>query len=171
MRFGRTTDEGLIVLGEYEDDVYERDYQERQSRGITAKALYALGAAIGLWVLVYGSGLFPYLGSGELEDHHAPPFKGAPGYSMGFGTNTMLLFAGQTAFYEYKSTSPQSEIVFDVKPLSVLGYSERMKRVNGVAEGRIEFPITQTGLYTFRHGPALGRRYGTTAYSVSWGAN
>ncbi len=169
MRFGRTTDEGLIVLGEYEDDVYER--AKRPVRGIAAKSFYAFVAALALWVFAYGSGLFPWLGSGELEDHHAPPFKGAPGYSMGFGTSTMLLFEGQTAFYEYDSTSPEGEITFDVKPLSVLGYSARMERVKGVAKGRIEFPITATGLYKFDHGPALGRRYGTTAYSVSWGAS
>lgn len=169
MRFGRATDEGLIVLGEYEDDVDER--AKRPVRGITAKAFYTLLAVLCLWVFAYGSGLFPYLGSSELEDHHAPLFQGKPGYSMGFGTNTMLLFEGQTAFYEYKSTSAEGEITFDVKPLSVLGYSPEMKRVKGVAEGRFEFPIAKTGLYQFRHGPALGRRYGTTAYSVSWGAS
>jgi hypothetical protein len=169
MRFGRTTDEALVVLGESE---HEADERERSpARAITAKAFYALAAVLCLWVFAYGSGLFPYLGSGELEDHHAPPFKGAPGYNMGFGTSTMLLFRGQTAFYEYDSTSPQGEITFDVKPITVLGYSERMERVKGVAKGRIEFPITATGLYKFEHGPALARPYGTTAYSVSWGAS
>lgn len=169
MRFGRTIDEGLIVLGEHEDDVYERE--RRPARGLTAKAFYTLAAVSCLWVFAYGSGLFPYLGSGEREDHHAPPFQGKPGHSMGFGTNTMLLFAGQTAFYEYESTSAESDITFDVKPLSVLGYSPAMKRVKGVAKGRLEFPIAETGLYNFRFGPALGRPYGTTAYSVSWGAS
>lgn len=171
MRFGRSSDDSLIVLGEYEDDLHERDYQRRQGAGLTAKALYTLAAVLALWVLAYGSGLFPYLGSGELEDYHAPPFRGEPGYNMGFGTSTMLLFEGQTAFYEYQSTSPQSDITFDVKPLSVLGYSPAMKRVKGVASGRIEFPIAKTGLYNFRHGPAMGRPYGLTAYSASWGAS
>lgn len=169
MRFGRTTDEGLIVLGEYE---YEADERERRpARGIAAKAFYTLAAVLCLWVFAYGSGLFPYLGTAEIEDHHAPPFHGKPGSSLTFGLGTMLLFEGQTAFFEYESTSPESEIIFDVKPVSVLGYSPAMQRVKGIAKGRIEVPISETGLYNFRNEPSLGRPYGLTAYSVNWGAN
>ena len=161
-------DEALIVLGE--DEYSARRDADAPRRSIPAKAFYAFTAALSLWVFVYGSGLFPYLGSADIENTSAPPFGGEPGYSISFGLGTMLLFEGQTAFYEYESTSDKSEITFDVKPLTVLGYSENMHRVRGKGSGTIEIPITKTGLYNFRQGPALGRPYGKTAYTVSWGA-
>lgn len=125
--------------------------------------------ALCFWIFVYVSGLFPYLGTGRVDNRSVPGVQTNIG-STGVGVRTMLLFKGQTAFFEYKSTSPESEITLDVKPVITLGYSDAMQRVKGNATGIAEFPIEQTGLYRFRHEPALGRRFGRTSYSVSWGA-
>jgi hypothetical protein len=136
---------------------------------ISAPIFYALLGVVCLWVFAYVSGLFPYLGTGRVDNRSSPGMQTDIG-STGLGIKTMLLFKGQTAFIDYKSTSPESEITLDVKPVTVLGYSDAMQRVKGEAEGTAEFPIEATGLYKFRHEPALGRRYGRTSYSVSWGA-
>lgn len=146
-------------------------YESRSpvSRQATALGFYALVAALCIWLFAYVSGLYPYLGSAATDNRSS--FGQTTSFSeSGFGVETMLLFAGQTAFFEYESTSAESDITLDVKPMMTLGYSPAMQRIRGVAKGTAEFPVATTGLYNFRHEPALGRRYGRTAYSVSWGA-
>lgn len=136
---------------------------------LAARGFYLFTAVLCLWVFAYGSGLFPYLGTAERDVTKAPGTSSSPG-GLDMGLSTMLLFEGQTAFYEYKSTAPAGDITFDVKLISIPGYSPAMKRIKGVSQGRLEFPIAQTGLYTFRHGPATGSGYVRTAYEASWGA-
>jgi hypothetical protein len=130
---------------------------------------YALVAALSLWVFSYASGIFPYLGTAEIDQTSGRGITS--GSDASFGLGTMLLFEGQTAFFEYESTSAESEITFDVKSPATLGYSPEMRRVSGAGSGRIEIAIAQTGFYNFRHEPALTGRHGRTAYRVSWGAN
>ena len=138
-------------------------------RKASSLGFYGFGAALCLWIVAYGSGMVPWLGSARVDETIAP-FTTTRVGNMSFGLGTMLLFKGQTAYYDYNSSDPHGEITFDVKPLSVLGYSRAMVRVKGARQGRLEFPIAHTGLYRFQHEPALGRRYGRTAYTVSWGA-
>ena len=141
----------------------------RKATSMSTQAFYIMLGALCLWIFAYGSGLYPYLGAGHDDNRSSPGTSTSMG-AYSFGLGTMLLFEGQTAFFEYNSTSVESDVTLDVKPLTVLGYSDRMQRVRGLAKGTVEFPITQTGLYHFDHEPALGRRYGQTRYSVSWGA-
>lgn len=132
-------------------------------------AFYAVVAALCVWVFVYISGLYPYLGTAGDDNRSSLGIStSVGGYS--YGTSVMLLFEGQTAFFEYDSTSSEGEITLDVKTLNRLGYSDAMQRVKGAQNGIAEFPITSTGLYRFDQEPALGRTYGRTSYSVSWGA-
>ena len=91
--------------------------------------------------------------------------------SISIGLPWMILFEGQTAFYDYASYSEESAITFDVKPFFALGYSDNMQRVAGEGSGRIEVTITRTGIYAFRHEPALARGHVYTHYSMVWGAN
>lgn len=130
---------------------------------------YGLVAVLCLWVFVYISGLYPYLGKAGDDNRSATGTSTSIG-KYDYGIGTMLLFKGQTAFFEYESTSPEGEITLDVKTVTTLGYSDAMQRVKGVQKGTAEFPIETTGLYRFDHEPALGRTYGRTTYSVSWGA-
>jgi len=141
----------------------------RTVRQVSAPVIYVLVGALCLWLFAYISGLYPYLGTGGDDNRSAPGVSTSLG-KFDFGLRTMLLFEGQTAFIEYESESPEGEITLDVKPIATLGYSDAMQRVRGQASGTAEFPIAKTGLYTFRHEPALGRTYGRTDYSVSWGA-
>lgn len=137
---------------------------------IPARIFYAFTAVLSIWVFCFYSGLIPYLGSGKVNDYAGPGFSSALG-SFSIGTKTMLLLKGQNAFIEYRSTSPQSEMAFDVKPLTTLGFSDRMQRIHGTGSGRVEFPIQKSGIYRFRTRPAPARSFGRSAYTVSWGAN
>jgi hypothetical protein len=68
---------------------------------------------------------------------------------------------GQTAFVEYDSTSAESEITLDVKPVATLGYSDAMLRVKGKASGTHEVPIESPDSTAFatsrRWAGALGK--------------
>ena len=157
------------VVGEPPKDA-ARPQSSRTPRGSKFKAgFYLFTALLSGWVFAYGSGLAPWLGVARVDETTAPFTRMRAG-NLYLGLNTMLLFKGQTAFYEYDSSDPHGEITFDVKPFTTLGYSPAMVRVNGARQGRLEFPITRTGVYRFQHEPALGRRYGRTAYTVNWGA-
>ena len=132
-------------------------------------AFCLLTAALCLWVFVYASGIYPYLGEGRVDNRSAPATQ-TDIASFDLGLSMMVLFKGQTAFFEYDVTSPQSEITFDLRPATHIGYTDRRQRIAGVGTGKVEFPVTNTGLYVFRHEPALGRLHGHTKYTVSWGA-
>ncbi len=128
-----------------------------------------LTAALCLWVFAYVSTLFPYLGWGRAQNNTEFATNVDIG-TMDIGMPYMLLFEGQTAFYEYDSYSEEGQITFDVKPVFSIGYSEQMQRVSGEGSGRIEIPITKTGFYTFRHEPAMARGHVYTHYDTVWGA-
>jgi len=120
-------------------------------------------------VFVYISGIFPYLGRAGDENRTSVGVSTSVG-KYDFGLSTMFLFKGQTAFFEYESRSAEGAITLDVKPVTMFGYSDSVHRISGKQDGVAEFPIESTGLYVFEHEPALGRGYGRTSYSVSWGA-
>ncbi|MCB2059777.1 MAG: hypothetical protein KDE21_04675 [Novosphingobium sp.] len=165
-------DNGRLTFGGDEDGEGGFSLSGKRNRTVkqvSVPVFYALVGALCLWLFAYISGLYPYLGTARDDTRSAPGVSTSLG-KFGIGVSTMLLFEGQTAFFEYESTSAESEITLDVKPVTTLGYSDAMQRVRGEASGTAEFPITKTGLYRFRHEPALGRRYGQTKYSVSWGA-
>ena len=134
------------------------------------RVFYSLTGALCVWIVAYGSGLLPYLGWGRAQNNTEFAMSMDFG-SISIGLPWMILFEGQTAFYDYASYSEESAITFDVKPFFTLGYSDNMQRVTGEGSGRIEVPITHTGIYTFRHEPALARGHVYTHYSTVWGAN
>ncbi len=140
------------------------------SKKATLKASFGtLTAALCLWVFAYVSTLFPYLGWGRAQNNteFATSVDLA---SFNVGVPYMLLFEGQTAFYDYTSHSEESRITFDVKPVFTIGYSDAAQRVSGEGSGRIEIPITKTGLYTFKHEPSMARGHAYTHYDTVWGA-
>ena len=165
-------DNGRLTFGGDEDG--DRGFslsgeRKRTVAQVSAPVFYVLVGALCLWLFAYISGLYPYLGTARDDTSSAPGVSTSLG-KFGVGVSTMLLFEGQTAFFEYESTSPESEITLDVKPVTTLGYSKAMRRIRGEAGGTVEFPIAKTGFYRFLHEPALVRRYGRTRYTVSWGA-
>lgn len=159
------------LIGESDEDRGALVHGESQiSLGRYAgPVFYGLVAVLCLWIFVYISGLYPYLGKAGDDNRSSAGVSTSIG-KYNYGVGMMLLFKGQTAFFEYDSTSPEGEITLDVKTVSTLGYSDAMQRVKGVKQGTAEFPIETTGLYRFDQEPALGRTFGRTSYSVSWGA-
>ncbi len=134
------------------------------------RLLYPVTGALCLWILAYGSGLFPYLGWGRAQNQTEFAVS-VDVASFNLGVPYMLLFEGQTAFYEYSSHSEESRITFDVKPVMTIGYSDQVQRVSGEGSGRVEIPITSTGLYRFKHEPAMARGHVYTHYHAVWGAS
>jgi hypothetical protein len=147
----------------------ERIKQPNHALVVSGKVAYALGGLLCLWLFVYISGVFPYLGWGRADNYSSTGTQTDIG-SMSLGVSSMFLFEGQTAFIDYEMETPDSAITLDVKPILTIGYSDNVYRLKGVESGRAEFLIEKSGLYTFEHEPALGRPYGHTKYSVSWGA-
>lgn len=165
-------DDGRPAVGEVNSGTSGFSLSGKPHRAVwklSGTAFYVLLAALCLWIFAYGSGLYPYLGKAGDNNSSSTGTSTSIG-KYNYGVNTMLLFEGQTAFIEYDSTSAEGEITLDVKPVATLGYSDAMLQVKGEAQGSHEVLIESTGLYSFRHEPALGRRYGKTSYSVSWGA-
>jgi len=154
-----TGDRGIALSGEPRRSVWK----------LSGTAFYVVLGALCLWVFAYVSGLYPYLGVAGDNNRSGPGFSSSAG-KYDFGLGTMLLFKGQTAFIEYDATSAEGEVTLDVKPAGTLGFSDKRIRVKGKAVGTLEVPIESTGIYNFRHEPALGRAYGHTQYSVRWGA-
>ena len=138
-------------------------------KGTIKVGLGTIGGALCLWVFAYISTLFPYLGWGRVQNN--TEFATSMDFAtFNLGMPYMLLFEGQTAFYEYDSHSAESQITFDVKPVLSIGYSEQMQRVSGDGAGRIEIPIRRTGLYRFKHEAATARGHVYTHYDAVWGA-
>lgn len=138
-------------------------------KGTIKVGLGAITGALCLWVFAYVSTLFPYLGWGRVQNN--TEFATSVDIAtFNLGMPYMLLFEGQTAFYDYSSHSEESAITFDVKPVMSIGYSDRMQRVSGEGSGRIEIQITQTGLYKFEHKAATARGHVYTHYDAVWGA-
>ena len=145
-------------------------YTPRMSKKRTLKFGFGtLGGLLCLWAFAYVSTLFPYLGWGRAQSAKQSIVKTNVG-SMNIGMPYMLLFEGQTAFFDYTSYSEGSRITFDLKPVFSVGYSDQMKRVSGSGSGRVEITVPRTGLYQFRHEPSLTRGDGVTHYDTVWGA-
>lgn len=132
-----------------------------------------LGAVTGvhcLWIFLYVSTLFPYLGTstkGETKFVGGSLDTGMPT----IGTQRMLLFKGQKAFFEYKVNSTDGGGVrFDVKPVMKFGFSDQTQVISDNQSGRIEFEVQETGFYKFYHDFSLNGVSGSTSYSASWGA-
>jgi len=128
-----------------------------------------LGGLLCLWAFAYVSTLFPYLGWGRAQSAKATIVKADVG-SMNLGMPYMLLFEGQTAFFDYTSYSEGGSITFDLKPAFSVGYTDQKQRVRGAGSGRVEITVPRTGLYRFRHEPSKIRSDGFTHYDTVWGA-
>ena len=167
----RPIEQRFDLSGKREDDKREplSGNRKRIAFKLSSYGFYGVVAVLSVWTFLFVSGLFPWIGYARVDERTSFATRVSAG-NLDLGLKTMLLFEGQTAFYEYRSTSPESDITFDVKPITTLGYSDAMQRVKGKSSGRIEFPITQTGLYQFDQEPALGRGFVHTAYTVKWGA-
>ncbi|MDJ0643602.1 MAG: hypothetical protein QNJ15_12365 [Erythrobacter sp.] len=131
------------------------------------------GAVIGvlcLWMFLYVSTLFPYLGTASKGETKFP--LGSVDASMPtIGTERMLLFKGQTAFIDYNvNSSDGGGVHFDVKPVMQFGFSDQTQVIRGNQSGRIEFEVKETGFYRFYHRFSLNGLSGSTSYSASWGA-
>ncbi|MGB5723655.1 MAG: hypothetical protein WBM39_04510 [Parasphingorhabdus sp.] len=153
-----------------------RNFGRTRSIPLSGKALwrvaYAATAVLSAWIFVYISGLFPYLGFEQRSEQYFPGGKTSLNGIPAFGTKTMLLFAGQTAFIDYDiETSGQGGIYLDVKPFYHLGFSGNEQKLNGSQNGRVEFPIEQTGIYQFRSATGYFGTDHRISYKLSWGAN
>ncbi len=132
--------------------------------------LGTIGGVLCLWLFLYISTIFPYLGSASRSENLGPGVSLNAG-SGNFGLSKMILFEGQTAFFDYKIDSTDAGAVrLDVRPFTTFGASENLKVIEGTGQGTVEFVVTKTGLYEFRHDFSLNGTSGRTEYQVTWGA-
>ncbi|MEL7189119.1 MAG: hypothetical protein AAGK17_06165 [Pseudomonadota bacterium] len=130
----------------------------------------AIVGALAVWLFLYISTIFPYLGYSSQNETLGPGVSLSAG-SKDVGLTTMLLFEGQTAFIDYEVASTENgKVILDVKPISTFGFSENKQDIEAGTKGTYEVEIEKTGLYEFRHDFSLNGISGTTEYRVSWGA-
>ncbi|QJB68326.1 hypothetical protein [Parasphingorhabdus halotolerans] len=133
---------------------------------------YLFTAVLSIWLFVYISGLFPYLGY-EHRTHHYHKFSSNEGVvSSSLGPNSMFLVKGQTAFYDYdmKVTKQTSGMWLDIRPIYEIGISDNAKWIHGDQQGRWEYEVPETGVYSFKHDVNHRAFDSKVTYDVSWGA-
>ena len=126
-----------------------------------------LAAALGLWLIAYISGAFPYLGTYEYSR------QGKVVTNTELGAGHMLLFKGQEAFIDYEIDSPsgdRGEVYLDIQPWPTTNWTPAMRTISGKNDGILTITVPETGIYRFHfaNGPSAYREDMT--YSVTWGA-
>lgn len=128
----------------------------------------AFAVIVPLWLIAFITGLAPWLGSRDFE-FRAGTLSASS--QSGFGTQTMLLFKGQTAYIDYSvKGDTERAIRLDISPSPAIAFSPAAKLAEAGEAGRLEVPIASTGFYRFRFDPDAGSYRKTMAYHVSWGA-
>jgi hypothetical protein len=148
------------------------DDENSQGRTIASGTLLNLSgwvfvAALGLWLMAYISGAFPYLGSYKYSR------QGTVVTNTALGPHHMLLFKGQEAFIDYEidsAASDRGEVFLDIQPWPAANWTPAMKRISGKNKGTLTITVPETGIYRFHHanGPSAYRE--NLTYSVTWGA-
>jgi hypothetical protein len=83
----------------------------------------------------------------------------------------MFLMRGQSAYVDYEvAGDPGRAIYVDVARWPGIKFSDRMRRIPVGEKGRVEFPITETGVYHFKIRPTPDSYRDTLRYEASWGA-
>lgn len=140
------------------------------AKGVAKNGFYVLTGALCIWVFLYISALFPYLGYAERGERLGPGFSVNSGVGE-YGVSRMLLFEGQTAFIDYDVQSDSGGRVYlDIKPVTTFGFSDHMQYAEANTTGRYEYVIPATGVYEFDHDFSLNGIRGSTQYTASWGA-
>ncbi|WP_040464329.1 hypothetical protein [Erythrobacter sp. NAP1] len=128
------------------------------------------GGALILWLFLYVSTIFPYLGQAQQSQMSGAGFNVSGGVSN-FGTQRMFLVAGQTAFFEYDVKGDEDAGVrFDLHAWPNAAFSDQSQTITGTQSGRAEFVVEKTGFYSFYHDFSTNAPGSKTSYSVSWGA-
>lgn len=129
-----------------------------------------LSGALILWVFLYVSTIFPYLGRAEQTQANSVGFN-VSGGTTNLGTQSMFLFPGQTAFFEYDVRGDEGAGVrFDVHSWPYTGFSDQVQTIEGTRSGRAEFVIEKAGFYSFYHDFSINAPGTKSRYSVAWGA-
>jgi len=132
--------------------------------------VFGIGLILALWLFLYISTLFPYLGHTQRSETLSPGMSTNGGIGT-IGLSTMFLIEGQQAFFNYDVQSQNGgKVQFDLRPISQISATDQEKLVAGGEAGTLEFTVPATGLYNFHHDFALSGMRSTTSYSASWGA-
>jgi hypothetical protein len=124
-------------------------------------------AALGLWLMGYISGAFPYLGTYEYTRQNMMVSI------TSIGPGNMLLFKGQEAFIDYEIDSAdgfRGEVYLDIQPWLIKNYTPAMRKISGKNKGTLTITVPETGVYRFHlaNGPLAHRE--NLTYSATWGA-
>lgn len=158
--------------------IFESGMTSLPTRRIGAGAGGAFVVGLLIWLVLYASGLFPWLGYAYLEKSSfgAGPVGviGEDSAGTEWGLSTMVFVKGQEIVIEYDADIRAGSLwlyVYDVsKAIQGAGASQYiMQTGTGVWTWR----VPKTGLYSISIGPSLTQGTGRghdLSYSVWWGA-
>lgn len=164
----------LHIAGIFDPDAPEDSPSQRPP--IAAWAFYAFTAFASIWLFLFVSGLFPWLGYAEGSSRH-----GTAGVRVrddsGIGMPAMFLVKGQKAVWDYDVTVEGDDglILRVSKTPPQPDFIVKTLRIEQSAKGQFEVVAPATGLYGFEHellpigtlfGPA---KPGSTRYRLRWG--
>jgi hypothetical protein len=159
---------GQILFGAPPND---EDYDEGNATAsgtLLSVSGWVLVAVLGLWLMAYVSGAFPYLGTYEYSR------QGMVVTNTALGSRNMLLFKGQEAFIDYEidsTANDRGEVYLDIQPWPAAKWTPAMRRISGKNKGTLTITVPETGVYRFHHHANGPFPYGENlTYSVTWGA-
>lgn len=158
---------GQLLFGAPPNDDENDEGRAIASGTLLSVSGWVLVAALGLWLMAYVSGAFPYLGTYEYSR------QGRVVTNTALGPGHMLLFKGQEAFMDYEidsAASDRGEVYLDIQPWPAAKLTPAMRRISGKNRGTLTITVPETGVYRFHHanGPSAYRE--NLTYSVTWGA-
>lgn len=158
--------------------VFESGLASAPARRLGAGAGMLFVAALLLWVALYATGAFPWLGYAWLkqESFGAGPIAviGEDSAGTSFGLDTFFFVRGQEIVIDYDAKIRTGSLMFYVYDLAKTGQGSGAQRfVTESGAGVWTTRIPRTGLYTISIGPSVARGAGRgydMSYSVWWGA-
>jgi hypothetical protein len=135
---------------------------------------YALTAFLSVWVFVYISGLFPYLGRIEHINSHSGIFSNRDSSLGTFKVPRAYLFKGQTVFIDYLAEvegESSVRIYLEGAPGYRLGFWPHTHfDVKGNGKGRLYYTVPESGFYNVEANAFAWKGNYRINYTIAWGA-
>ncbi|MCC7049881.1 MAG: hypothetical protein IT562_24450 [Alphaproteobacteria bacterium] len=137
-----------------------------------------LGLLVGVWALLYLTGLFPYLGYKSNTETFDSMFDNpshlgwTASTGLDVGPETFLFFAGQEVFIDYRVDVRRGSLWLYVRPY-VSWNSATQEHITASGHGRLVHRVASTGLYYVVAQPSNARGPGSgydITYTATWGA-
>jgi hypothetical protein len=158
------------------DDDQEGGHRIRLGGGrftLPAWLFYPFVALLSLWVFVYISGLFPYLGYKSGGHQTLPGPVGRVSYGIGdndhMQAHRIFLFAGQTAIIDYDVSVRKGQLKISVQEgFLPVGPKLVEQGIAATSTGRVAVKVPNTGIYTIYFRPTYRLDTPDTAADVSY---